>query len=176
MSNASVIVANPSWLLSPVFLLSTVGEACRSVASFQVEVSVLDTLREHFRAGDPVGLLEPVYSPPRGKYWKHAAREKGSRVGLGFQVPLCTQSVPLIAFLPSTLKALLLAFARQHTCCCKLNRSGSYFLARQASVLPAPWPASINVACSGCGCVGAWLNFLEVSIVNTATLHLGQHF
>lgn len=86
-SNVSVIVANPSWLLSPVFLLSTVGEACRSVASFQVEVSVLDTLREHFQAGDTGGLLEPVYLPPRGKYWKHAAREKGSRVGWGFQVP-----------------------------------------------------------------------------------------
>lgn len=67
-----------------------------------------DTLREHLQAGGhPGGLLESVYLPSRGMQWRHAAREeKGSQVGLGFQAPLCALSVPLLPFLPSTLKAL----------------------------------------------------------------------
>lgn len=66
---------------------------------FKWKLVYFDTLRKPLQIGGH-RLLESVYLPPRGMHWKYAASEKGSQVGLGFQAPLCTLSVPLIAFRP----------------------------------------------------------------------------
>lgn len=99
------MVANPTWVLNPLFLI-TIRDTCHLWLCFKWKSVCFDTLRGHLQALDTGRLLEPVYLPPRGMHWKHAEHEKASQVRSGFQVPLCTLSVPRTAFLPSTLKAL----------------------------------------------------------------------